>query len=58
LIFLKFPELKNCFDCFDSDKSGSISVNELEKLFSKLGMAIKEKEIQNLMNLMDSVSYI
>ena len=39
---------------FDSDKSGSISLKELGKLFKKMDMKMSPKDIQNLMNLMDN----
>ena len=55
ILSLKFLELKNCYDCFDLDKSGSISGNELEKVFKKMGMVMNEKEVHVLLNLMDSV---
>ena len=48
-------ELKDCFDLFDSDKSGSISLAELEKVCDKLGFKLNNKDIKNLMNLMDKV---
>lgn len=40
---------------FDSDKSGSISLNELAKILEKLGCKLGEDDVKNLMNLMDRV---
>ena len=48
-------ELKQCFDIFDADKSGTISLNELKSVFRKLGMHMTNHDITKLMNLMDKV---
>jgi Ca2+-binding EF-hand superfamily protein len=50
-----FKELKECFDFFDVDQSGSISTDELKKLFEKLGFHVNESELQNIIQLMDKV---
>ena len=42
---------------FDTDQSGSISLNELRKVCDKLGFALNDNDIKNLMALMDKVFY-
>ncbi|RMZ94763.1 caltractin-like isoform X2, partial [Brachionus plicatilis] len=49
----QLKELKECFDLFDSDKSGSICVSELEKVFESLDIKVKDEEIHQLMRVMD-----
>ncbi len=54
-IFLIFPneELRECFNLFDVDKSGSISSKELKKVIEALGISANENEMNGLMKLMD-----
>jgi hypothetical protein len=46
-------ELKNCFDLFDTDKSGSISSSELNKVVEALGIQASPAELKELLKLMD-----
>jgi Ca2+-binding EF-hand superfamily protein len=50
-----FKELKECFNFFDADKNGSISTDELKKLFEKLEFQLDESQIQDMMQKMDKV---
>ena len=58
LNYFFIKELRDCFDLFDDDKGGSISTNELGKLFEKLGLHLNNSQLQNMMNLMDQVNYM
>jgi Ca2+-binding EF-hand superfamily protein len=49
-------ELRECFNTFDSDKSGYISISELRKVCETLTLSVNEKELRDLMKLMDKVS--
>merc|ERR1711906_36338 len=43
-------EIKEAFDLFDTDGSGSIDVNELKVAMKALGMDAKSEEIRKLIN--------
>merc|ERR1711990_616261 len=47
-------EIKEAFDLFDTDGSGSIDVNELKVAMKALGMDAKSEEIRKLINDSDS----
>merc|ERR1712139_295462 len=47
-------EIKEAFDLFDTDGSGSIDVNELKVAMKALGMDAKSEEIRKLINDIDS----
>merc|ERR1711991_1124475 len=47
-------EIKEAFDLFDTDGSGSIDVNELKVAMKALGMDAKSDEIRKLINDIDS----
>ncbi|CAF0882879.1 unnamed protein product [Brachionus calyciflorus] len=49
----QLKELKKCFDLFDEDKSGTISLKELKKICQSLKIKLNEKEAFELMRLMD-----
>merc|ERR1711887_484731 len=46
-------EIKEAFDLFDTDGSGSIDVNELKVAMKALGMDAKSEEIRKLINDID-----
>ena len=50
-------ELRDCFNTFDSDKSGFISITELRKVCETLSLSVNERELKDLMKLMDKVSF-
>ncbi|RNA38040.1 Calmodulin [Brachionus plicatilis] len=50
----QLKELKECFNLFDVDKSGSISVRELKKLCESLRIKVSDREANELMDLMDT----
>merc|ERR1712139_201111 len=47
-------EIKEAFDLFDTDVSGSIDTNELKVAMKALGMDAKSEEIRKLINDIDS----
>merc|ERR1711934_215 len=47
-------EIKEAFDLFDTDGSGSIDTNELKAAMEALGMDAKSDEIRKLINDIDS----
>merc|ERR1712072_1493428 len=47
-------EIKEAFDLFDTDGSGSIDTNELKVAMKALGMDAKSDEIRKLINDIDS----
>merc|ERR1711918_7067 len=47
-------EIKEAFDLFDTDGSGSIDVNELKVAMKALGMDAKSEEIRKLINDIDT----
>merc|ERR1712086_393293 len=47
-------EIKEAFDLFDTDGSGSIDVNELKVAMRALGMDAKSEEIRKLINDIDT----
>merc|ERR1712124_3101 len=47
-------EIKEAFDLFDTDGSGSIDTNELKVAMKALGMDAKSEEIRKLINDIDS----
>ena len=47
-------ELKDAFNVFDSDHSGSIDRNELAQLMKKLGQALTDAQIDSLMEEVDA----
>jgi calmodulin len=47
-------ELKQCFDLFDADGSGSISSCELKKALEALGIKATDSEVRILMKSMDA----
>lgn len=51
-MFLKI-ELKECFNIFDSDKSGTISAKELKKVLEALNIKVKDEEVNLLLQSMD-----
>merc|ERR1711904_662290 len=46
-------EIKEAFDLFDTDGSGSIDVNELKVAMKALGMDAKSEEIRKVIKLFD-----
>ena len=46
--------LRDIFRTFDTDKSGSLSINEMAGLLAKLGVACSDKELVALMREMDT----
>ena len=46
-------ELKDTFNLFDKDRSGSISISELKKVCKSLQLHASDKEVQEMMKLMD-----
>lgn len=46
-------ELRDAFNMFDSDGSGSISTSEMSKVCESLEIKVNANELQNLMKLMD-----
>lgn len=46
-------ELRDAFDLFDSDGSGSISTNEMSKVCESLDIRVNADELNSLMKLMD-----
>jgi len=51
---LQVEEIKEAFDLFDTDGSGSIDVNELKVAMKALGMDAKSEEIRKLINDIDT----
>ena len=49
----QISELKEVFDLFDKDKSGAISLEELERLFKAIGANPKEDEIEAILKEID-----
>ncbi|RNA38039.1 calmodulin [Brachionus plicatilis] len=49
----QLKELKDCFSVFDSDDSGSICVKELKKVCESLGIKVGDRQVNELMRLMD-----
>lgn len=45
--------MRSTFDMFDTDKSGTISVNELKSVLKKLGKNMSDKEIKKMMSSVD-----
>ena len=33
-------KMKECFDAFDTDKSGSLDINELKETIAEMGMSL------------------
>ena len=46
-------EIKEAFDLFDSDHSGTIDTEELKQALSNLGIDAKNQTLQNMMNDID-----
>ncbi|RNA20015.1 Calmodulin [Brachionus plicatilis] len=46
-------EIREAFDIFDRDKSGSISVKEMERVFKSLGIQASREEIRLVVKEMD-----
>lgn len=46
-------EIKEAFDLFDSDKSGTIDTEELKQALTNLGIDAKNQTLQNMMNDLD-----
>ena len=46
-------EIKEAFDLFDSDHSGTIDTEELKQALSNLGINAKNQTLQNMMNDID-----
>ena len=46
-------EIKEAFDLFDSDHSGTIDTDELKQALSNLGIDAKNQTLQNMMNDID-----
>jgi Ca2+-binding EF-hand superfamily protein len=53
IIFVFYLELRQAFDLFDSDKSGSISVNELKQALGAMGVNITDQEAQEMFSAID-----
>ena len=47
-------EIKQAFDLFDKDNSGTISFNEIKNVFNALDIKCTDKDIQIFMKEMDS----
>jgi len=56
IIFTKYLklEIKQAFDLFDKDNSGTISFNEIKNVFNALDINCTDKDIQIFMKEMDS----
>ena len=52
-IYLKDEHLRRAFEYFDKDKSGTISVDELQSVLSGDTMKIPTSDIKNLMKEVD-----
>jgi Ca2+-binding EF-hand superfamily protein len=51
---LNLKELKDAFDLFDADRSGTISAKELQKVMKAMEINCSKQEIEDLMRLMDA----
>lgn len=49
----QLKELKECFDLFDSDKSGHISSSEFKNVLQALNIKISDVELKNLIKSID-----
>ena len=47
-------ELRECFDAFDKDHSGTIERNEIKEVCTQLGIDATKAEIDNLMSTADA----
>jgi calcium-dependent protein kinase len=45
--------LKNIFESIDTDKSGTITAQELKEALDKKGTLLKEEDVQSLLNMVD-----
>jgi calcium-dependent protein kinase len=52
-IYLKEDHLRSAFEFFDTDNSGTITLDELKRVLSSDDMRIPENEIINLLNEVD-----
>ena len=46
-------EIKEAFDCFDINKNGYISVNELKEIFSIIGEDVTNEELDEMIGIAD-----
>ncbi|CAF1056452.1 unnamed protein product [Rotaria sordida] len=49
----QLQELRQAFDLFDTDSSGSISVTELQRALHALGVSLSEQEIRQMFSAID-----
>lgn len=50
---LSSAQLKEAFESYDKDKSGTLEIDEVVKLASSLGAKTSKKEIEDLFNSID-----
>ncbi|CAF2750824.1 unnamed protein product [Rotaria sp. Silwood2] len=50
----QLQELRQAFDLFDTDSSGSISINELKQVLHALGVSLSEQEIRQMFSAIDA----
>ena len=46
--------MREAFDMFDADKSGTISVSEIKSVLAKLGKSMSDKQIKKMMDEVDT----
>ena len=53
IVILMYLELRQAFDLFDTDSSGGISVNELQKALCALDVNLTEQEVRQIFSAID-----
>lgn len=48
-----YLELRQAFDLFDTDSSGSISIIELQQVLHAMGVTITEQEVRQMFSAID-----
>ncbi len=52
-LYYNLEELREIFDSLDSDKSGTINMEEIEGVIKKLGLKFNESQVKVFMNNID-----
>ncbi len=48
-----YSELRQAFDLFNTDRSGSISINELQQVLGAMGVNVTDQEVQQMFSAID-----